>query len=421
MNQQKLKGTLDFFNDKSKKLRYIQKVTSKVVAKFGFEEIILPIIENTNVFTRSSGEESDIVTKEMYTFLDRGNRSITLRPEGTAGVVRSYLENKLYAEQGIKKLYYFGPMFRYERPQAGRYRQFYQFGIEAFGEGSYLLDADVILTAYEIFKNLKIDNVKLIINSIGDFNSRQNYAKALQEYFKDHISELCSDCKRRLNTNPLRILDCKIDNTNEIVLKSPKIKDYLNENSKIYFNNLLKVLINMKIPYEIDSNLVRGLDYYTDTVFEFIIESSDSLEGLAICAGGKYASLVETMGGPDIPGVGYAFGIERILSIMEENKAFPALDSSVDCVILTLDETSKVESMKIANELRNANISVDYDYTSLKMKPQFKLAERLSVKYVLIFGEEERKNNEITVKNQITTKQETIKLDNLIAYLKQGE
>ncbi|HHX79191.1 MAG TPA: histidine--tRNA ligase [Acholeplasmataceae bacterium] len=421
MSQQKLKGTLDFFNDKAKKLRYIQNTTSKVVNTFGFEEIILPIIENTNVFTRSSGEESDIVTKEMYTFLDRGNRSITLRPEGTAGVVRSYLENKLYVEVGIKKLYYFGPMFRYERPQAGRYRQFYQFGIEAFGDGSYLLDADVILTAYEIFKSLKINNVKLIINSIGDFNSRQTYAKALQEYFKDNVSVLCSDCKRRLKTNPLRILDCKVDKNNPIVLNAPKIKEYLNEESKKYFDNLLNILKTMEIPYEIDTNLVRGLDYYTDTVFEFIIENSNDLQGLAICAGGKYASLVESMGGPNIPGVGYAFGIERILTIMEENNSFPDLDSNIECVILTLDQISKVESLKIANDLRNANISVDYDYTSLNMKPQFKLADRLSAKYVLIYGEEERLNNVITVKNQINKNQETVELKNLIAYLKQGE
>lgn len=421
MSQQKLKGTLDFFNDKAKKLRYIQNTTSKVVNTFGFEEIILPIIENTNVFTRSSGEESDIVTKEMYTFLDRGNRSITLRPEGTAAVVRSYLENKLYVEVGIKKLYYFGPMFRYERPQAGRYRQFYQFGIEAFGDGSYLLDADVILTAYEIFKSLKINNVKLIINSIGDFNSRQTYAKALQEYFKDNVSVLCSDCKRRLKTNPLRILDCKVDKNNPIVLNAPKIKEYLNEESKKYFDNLLNILKTMEIPYEIDTNLVRGLDYYTDTVFEFIIENSNDLQGLAICAGGKYASLVESMGGPNIPGVGYAFGIERILTIMEENNSFPDLDSNIECVILTLDQISKVESLKIANDLRNANISVDYDYTSLNMKPQFKLADRLSAKYVLIYGEEERLNNVITVKNQINKNQETVELKNLIAYLKQGE
>ncbi|MDD2258582.1 MAG: histidine--tRNA ligase [Bacilli bacterium] len=421
MSQQKLKGTIDYYNDKSKKLRYIQNITSEIVSKFGFEEIILPIIENTNVFSRSSGEESDIVTKEMYTFLDRGNRSITLRPEGTAGVVRSYLENKLYVEPGIKKLYYFGPMFRYERPQAGRYRQFYQFGIEAFGEGSYLLDADIILTAYEIFKMLKINNIKVLINSIGDFNSRNNYAKVLQEYFKDNITDLCADCKRRYNTNPLRILDCKIDKNNPIIKSAPKINEYLTVESKLYFENLIKTLEINNIPFEVDTNLVRGLDYYTDTVFEFIIENSDSLEGLALGGGGKYASLVKSMGGPDIPGVGYAFGIERIISIMEENNSFPSFNASIDCVILSLDEISKIESMKIASELRKNNISVDYDYTSLNMKPQFKLADRLSAKYVLIYGEKERNNKSIVVKNQKNTHQEIVKLENLIAYLKQGE
>ena len=421
MSQQKLKGTIDYYNDKSKKLRYIQNITSEIVSKFGFEEIILPIIENTNVFSRSSGEESDIVTKEMYTFLDRGNRSITLRPEGTAGVVRSYLENKLYVEPGIKKLYYFGPMFRYERPQAGRYRQFYQFGIEAFGEGSYLLDADIILTAYEIFKMLKINNIKVLINSIGDFNSRNNYAKVLQEYFKDNITDLCADCKRRYNTNPLRILDCKIDKNNPIIKSAPKINEYLTAESKLYFENLIKTLEINNIPFEVDTNLVRGLDYYTDTVFEFIIENSDSLEGLALGGGGKYASLVKSMGGPDIPGVGYAFGIERIISIMEENNSFPSFNASIDCVILSLDEISKIESMKIASELRKNNISVDYDYTSLNMKPQFKLADRLSAKYVLIYGEKERNNKSIVVKNQKNKHQEIVKLENLIAYLKQGE
>ncbi|MFA5543377.1 MAG: histidine--tRNA ligase, partial [Bacilli bacterium] len=242
MSYQRVKGTQDFYNDSILKLRYVEKLTLEIAKNYGFKEIKTPIFENTEVFTRL-GDESDVVKKEMYTFMDKGNRSITLRPEGTAGVVRSFIENKLYANNlPLNKLCYFGPMFRYERPQAGRFREFNQFGVEVFGAGTPLLDADVIISAYNIFKSLGIENIKLKINSIGDFESRQNYSKALEKYFASNIENMCSDCNRRLVTNPMRILDCKVDKNNPILLNAPNINEYLNQDSIKYFNEVLSVL-----------------------------------------------------------------------------------------------------------------------------------------------------------------------------------
>ncbi|MDD3382166.1 MAG: histidine--tRNA ligase, partial [Bacilli bacterium] len=266
MSYQKIKGTQDFYDERSIKLRHIERKMSEILQRYNYSEMITPIFENTELFSRSVGDETDIVKKEMYTFDDRSNRSITLRPEGTASIVRSYLENKLYANSlALNKYYYFGPMFRYERPQSGRFRQFHQFGIEAFGESSYLLDADIILSAYNIFLELKIKNIRLHINSIGDEISRRKYAEAIKEYFINYKDLLCEDCNRRLETNPLRVLDCKIDKNIEIMKNVPKISDFLTNESKDYFNNLVEILNIFKIPFIIDQKLVRGLDYYTDT------------------------------------------------------------------------------------------------------------------------------------------------------------
>lgn len=417
---QKLKGTLDFYDDTAVKYRYLENVISKVIKNYGYSEIITPIIENTDLFVRSSGDESDIVTKEMYTFLDKGKRSITLRPEGTAGVVRSFLENKMYANSNLTKLYYFGPMFRYERPQAGRYRQLTQFGVEAFGSSSPLLDADVIISAYQIFKYLGINNIKLKINTIGDFASRSNYVEVLKDYFSKDIDKLCSDCNNRLYKNPLRILDCKVDSESPIIKNAPKITNSLTVEAKDYFKAVLKTLDYNKINYVVDETLVRGLDYYTDTVFEFIIESDDNLNGLAICGGGKYSDMVKSFGGPDIPGIGYGIGIERVISIMEEKNLFPNLENTADVVLIALDEESKQYSLKLANTLRMNGYYADLDYLNLAMKQQFKLSDRLKAKFIIIIGEEELKTNTLTIKNSETKNQETIKEVNLLEYLKEN-
>lgn len=420
MSYQKIKGTLDYFGEQSYKRRYIENICREVCKKYGMEEMILPTIENTDVFVRSSGEGSDVVTKEMYTFLDKGDRSITLRPEGTAGVVRAFLENKLYVNPGLKKYFYTGSMFRYERPQAGRYREFSQFGVEFFSVDSYLLDANVIGLGYETFKALgfNTNNYILHVNTIGNFESRQNYQKALRDYFTPVIDELCPDCKNRLVKNPMRILDCKVDKDNPILLNAPKIKDYLTTESKEYFNGLLNALDKMGIKYVVDDNLVRGLDYYTDTVFEFIAcndEGPNSINGLALCAGGKYADLVKTFGGPETPGIGYGIGIERMIMLMDHFNLFPSdLVPQVDYVVIGLDPETKVFTFDVARQLRELGKIVEIDYQNTSFKSQFKLVDRVNPKYILIFGEEEVKNNKVTIKNNSDGFQETVDYNEFI-------
>lgn len=414
MSYQKVKGTLDFYGENSQKLRFIENKVRNIVKDYGFEEIITPIFEHTEVFVRSVGDSSDIVNKEMYTFTDKSDRSITLRPEGTAAVARCFVENKLYSTPGIKKYFYCGPMFRYERPQAGRYRQFNQFGIEVYGDSSPFLDTEVIASAYRVFKSLGIKNIKLKINTIGDFKSRQDYANALRSYFEKHLDCLCDDCKKRYEKNPMRILDCKVDHNNEVLVNAPKIKDFLTEESSEYFKKILKSLEVLNIPYETDDSLVRGLDYYTDTVFEFIISDNGELNGLAICAGGKYAELIKGFGGPDIPGVGYAFGLERIVSVMEKNQLFPDLKNGVDIVIISLDEDSKILALKVANDFRDLGFNVDLDYKNYSFKPQFKLADRDECKYIVIIGEEERKSSIFTLKDVINKTEDKLNFSEIV-------
>lgn len=414
MAYQKVKGTLDYFDLDSKKYRFIESKVSSIVKGYGFSEMITPIFENTEVFVRSVGEASDIVSKEMYTFLDKGERSLTLRPEGTAAIVRCFVENKLYANPGIKKYYYFGPMFRYERPQKGRYRQFNQFGVEVYGDASPYLDCDVIYSAYKILSSLKIKGIELKINTIGDFESRKNYTDALRNYFKDKLEFLCDDCKNRFAKNPMRILDCKVDGESNIIKNAPKIKDYLTDEAKEYFNNTLKALDELKVPYICDDNLVRGLDYYTDTVFEFISD----FDGLAICAGGRYADLIKSFDGPDIPGIGFAFGIERIKNIMEQEDLFPELDNLTNVVIISLDDESKICALKLASILRENKITVEMDYKNNSLKPQFKLSDRINPKYIVIIGEAERESGIYTVKDVLNKKEDKVELNKIIDYVK---
>lgn len=421
MGYQKIKGTIDYYGIETKKRRYIENVFRDICLKYNIEEVILPTIENTEVFVRSSGEGSDVVTKEMYTFLDKGDRSITLRPEGTAGVVRAFLENKLYVNPGLKKYFYTGPMFRYERPQAGRYREFNQFGVEFFAVDSYLLDASVIALGYEMLKKLGFsdDNFILHVNTIGNFQSRTNYQKALVDYFTPVIDNLCPDCKVRLSKNPMRILDCKVDKDNEILLKAPKIKDYLTDESKEYFNGLIKTLDKLGIKYVVDDNLVRGLDYYTDTVFEFISQGSGPLSGLAIIAGGKYADLVHTFGGPDIPGIGFGIGLERIIGLVDNFNLYPAdISKKVDYVLIGLDLDSKVYTFNVAKTLRDLDKVVELDYANTSFKAQFKVVDRVNPDYILIFGEEEVKNGNVTIKDNKTGEQKTISYKEFIESLK---
>lgn len=425
MTYQKIKGTNDFFGGSILKKRYIENVIRRVMKEYNIEEIATPIFEQTEVFVRSSGDGSDVVTKEMYTFKDKGDKSITLRPEGTAAIVRSFLENKLYAQPGLKKYFYTGPMFRYERPQKGRYREFNQFGVEFYGDNSYLLDAEVINLAATIFDELGLKGkYKVLVNTIGDFESRCNYQKALKEYFGKYLNELCDDCKNRYEKNPMRILDCKVDKDSSILKNAIKIKDYLNDASKEYFDNLCNVLKYLGIEYEVDPNLVRGLDYYTDTVFELFVKDEDfdgkpnELKGLALAAGGKYADLIKNFGGPDLPGIGFAFGLERMIEIMDYFNVYPEkLKDDVDITLIALDMESKYLTIKLAREVRAHGLSAELDYVSCNLKPQFKLSERNSSRFVGIIGEEERLNDQITVKDIQNKTQEIIKINELVKYI----
>lgn len=417
MRVTKMKGTLDFYEDGALKYQFLEEKAKTICKRFGFTNIITPIFEATELFTRGVGEGSDIVTKEMYTFTDKGERSITLRPEGTASVTRAYVENKLYVTPGLKKYYYFGPMFRYERPQAGRYRQFTQFGVEALGPGSSYLDAEMINLASTFLHEVGFDKLKVLINNIGSGESRINYENALKTYFKDHLDELCDDCKVRYEKNPLRMLDCKVDKENPIMKAAPSILDYLTDDDKKYFDEVCNILNQLNIKYEISDRLVRGLDYYTNVVFEFICDDeSSSINGAAVLAGGRYNGLAKELGGPDTEAIGFACGIERLIIALDELGKFNDIKDNALFQVITIGETAKIEGIKLANEIRKLNHYVEIDYSNHNLKPQFKLSERCHAKYLIIMGEDEIKSNQYKVKNtenqseQIMTKEEILKL-----------
>lgn len=411
---QKPKGTFDILPNESKKRDYVLNIIKKICNKFDFKEITTPIFEYSELFFRSVGETSDIVNKETYTFTDRGDRSITLRPEGTAGVVRSYIENKLYANNEVSKLFYYGPIFRYERPQKGRYRQFNQFGVEAINSFDPLLDVEVINLLYNILKELGLKEILVRINTIGDIESRIEYKKQLKEYLKNDINNFCNDCKKRYELNPLRILDCKIDKNK--LLNPPKIKDYLNKESQEHFKKVLEYLDTLNIKYVIDDKLVRGLDYYTHTVFE--IESK--IEGFGsnnvIAAGGRYNNLIKELQGPEVGSVGFAFGMERLLEAMECENLFNIPLDYLDFFIVSFNE--KNETIKLLNYLRNNNLKGDIDYQNRSFKSQLKLADQLKSKYIIIYGENEIKNKKVQIKNTETKNQEEIDINNLVSYIK---
>ncbi len=405
---QKVKGTYDLLPKETNKWQALEKTIRNVSKIFNYDEIRTPIFENTELFHRSVGEDTDIVSKETYDFIDRGNRSNTLRPEGTAPVVRSYIENKLYADKiPIKKLYYMGPMFRYERPQKGRYRQFAQFGAEAFGSTSPLLDAEIISYAVTVIKALKIKDVEVHLNSIGDQESKTMYKKALVEYLKTDITSLCSDCQRRYVTNPLRILDCKIDKNSEFLINAPKPIDYLNQESKDHFEKLQQYLDAMEIKYVVDSSLVRGLDYYTHTVFE-VDANLDTLGAQkTICGGGRYNNLVSSLGGPNIPGVGFAFGLERLMFALESIN-FKGAPDYLHLYLMILGEEQKADGIKMLNRCRIGGLFSDIDFLDKNLKAQFKLADNLNARFIAIYGANEKAKDVINIKDKETGKEITI-------------
>ena len=414
---QKPKGTYDVFGNYGQNLLYLRDLIQVLMKKYNYQYFRTPIFESSELFHRGVGETTDIVSKETYDFLDRGERKMTLRPEGTAGVVRSFIENKMYGDpnQPIKSWYY-GPMYRYERPQSGRYREFYQFGVEVFGSSDPMVDAEVISIPVNMYKLLGLKGIKVNINTLGDIESRKKYREALLEYFKPHLDSLCEDCQNRYSTNPLRILDCKVDKELEIMKNAPKISDYLNDISKEHFEKVKKYLEAMNIDYVVNENLVRGLDYYTHTVFE--VEAS--VEGFGsqnvLCGGGRYDMLVETIGGPSTCGVGFATGIERLMTALEYENKLPKNNNSLDIYVIPMGYEQNEYSVKVTNLLRMNGFSVDMDLIGRNIKSNFKQADRLNSKYVIIIGEEEVNKKILTIKNNVDKTEYKIDVNSLIDF-----
>lgn len=415
---QRPKGTNDIYGREAKIWKCVEAVIDQVMEKYNYNYIRTPIFESSELFHRGIGETTDIVTKETYDFVDRGDRHLSLRPEGTAGVCRSYIENKMYgdANQPVK-VYYNGTMYRYERPQSGRDRELTQFGMEILGSDDPLSDAEIISAAVNIYKLLGLKEIKVNINSLGDTASRNTYREALVEYFRPHIDEFCDDCKERFLKNPLRILDCKVDADNEILKNAPKTIDYLNEDSKERFEKVKDYLDIMQIDYEVNPSIVRGLDYYNHTVFEIEAKVKGFGANNVIGAGGRYNGLVKELGGPETPCIGFASGIGRLVMALELEKAKLPIVDSIDLFLMYVNEDEKKYAVYLAQELRMAGFIVETEYTGRSLKGQFKQADRLNSKFLVILNSEDLNNNEVKVKNNKTKEEEIISLDALIYYL----
>lgn len=409
-----VKGTHDVINDEAIAYQEIELAFREMADIYGYGEFKTPVMEYSKLFTRSVGESSDIVRKEMYEFLDKGGRSISLRPEFTASIVRAASNAKLFNTADLPiKAFYVGPAFRYERPQAGRYRQFYQLGLEALGERSPILDAEVIAFGYKFLQLLGFKNLKLKINTLGDDESKKNYKEAIKKYFAPHLEEMCSDCKERYELNPLRILDCKVPSDIEIVKNAPSMKEYLNESSKEYYAQILDVLNELQIVFEEDDSLVRGLDYYSDVVFEYHFYDENGKSIGALGAGGHYDKLIGELSGVNLDGVGLAFGLERLYSVLLENNLLPDLTHFLDLMVMPLSENEVPFAYMVCEYARDLGYKVDISYSPKSLKSQFKKAERKHAKFALIIGEEEIKNQEIVLKNMDTQVQEKISLEDL--------
>lgn len=414
----KPKGCYDIYGSEAKKWQYLNNLIDSLMEKYNYQLIRTPLFEATELFHHGVGETTDIVTKETYDFVDRGDRKMTLRPEGTAGVVRSYIENKMYGNMPQPvKFYYNGTMYRYERPQSGRDRELTQFGVEVLGSDDPLIDAEVISIPVNLLKILGLQGIKVKINSLGDKESREMYREKLIEYFRPKIDSLCEDCKERLEKNPLRILDCKTDGESEILKNAPLTLDYLNEESKARFEQVQKYLRDLEIDFEVEPRLVRGLDYYNHTVFE--IEAS--VEGFGsnnvLSGGGRYNGLVEMLDGPETPGIGFACGLGRILLALEKEGIEVGKDAGLDVFVLYVSETEKEYAATLVQELRMNGFSVDTEYTSRSLKAQFKQADRLGAKTLIILNDEDLKQNQIQIRNNVTKTEEKVDLDYILYVL----
>lgn len=413
------RGTADILPKDVKAWQYIENKIKEICQTYHYKEIRTPLFEHTEVFQRGVGDTTDIVQKEMYTFDDRGGRSITLRPEGTAGVVRAFVQHKLYGEVNQPvKLYYFSEMFRYERPQKGRMRQLNQFGVEVIGSRDPSVDAEVIDLAMNVYRSLGLTSLKLVINSLGDLESRTKHREALIAHFTPVKAELCEDCQSRLEKNPLRVLDCKKDMNHPAMASSPSILDYLNEESRRYFEDVKKYLDLLGIEYEVDPTLVRGLDYYTHTAFEIMSNAEGFGAITTLAGGGRYDGMIEEFGGPSTPAIGFGMGIERLLMALEAEGIEIPDEDGLDCFIVSVGEEADSKSVQILHELRKNGIQADKDYQKRKIKAQLKAANRYDAKYVLIIGKEELEKNVVSLKAMATGEQRDVPLENVVEFLK---
>ena len=425
MKLQKPKGTQDILPADSAKWQYVENVARETFKKYNYGEIRTPMFEHYEVISRSVGDTTDIVTKEMYDFHDKGDRHITLRPEGTAPVVRSYVENKLFAPEVQKpvKVYYIGSMFRYERPQAGRLREFHQLGVECFGSKNPATDVETIAMAYQLFNTLGIKEVTLHLNSLGNTESRLAYRQALIDYLTPMRDTLSKDSQRRLDENPLRVLDSKEKEDKVAVENAPSILDYLDDESQAHFDEVRAMLDSLNIPYVIDTNMVRGLDYYNHTIFEFITE----IEGteLTICAGGRYDSLVEYFGGPETAGFGFGLGLERLLLVLDKQGIELPVEESLDVYIAVLGSGANGKALELVQAIRYQGFKAERDYLGRKIKAQFKSADTFKAKTVITLGESEVESGQVNVKNNATREEVTVSFEeltkNFAAVLKQLE
>lgn len=411
------RGTRDILPKEVYKWHYVEKKFREICALYGYEEMRTPIFEHTEVFTRSVGDTTDIVQKEMYTFVDKGDRQISLKPEGTAGTLRAFIEHKLYADTQPTKLFYITPCFRYERPQAGRQRQFHQFGVESLGSDSPSMDAEVISLAVQFFNELGLKDLSVNINSVGCPNCREAYNKSLKEYLDAKADVLCSTCLDRKDKNPMRVIDCKNPTCKENIQDIPYMIDNLCDDCKDHFEKLQEYLREMDINFVIDKTIVRGLDYYKKTAFEII--SNDIGSQSTVCGGGRYDGLVEQLGGPKgISGIGFALGAERLLLTLENNNIEIENQKSTDIYIATIGDAAKTKSFGLIKALRDNHISADNDHLDKSLKAQFKYSDKINAKFTIVIGDDELANNSATLKDMRTSEQTTVKLSELVDELK---
>lgn len=410
------RGTKDIMPDQIYKWHFVEQKFREICRLYGYREVRTPVFEHTELFQRGVGDTTDIVQKEMYSFKDHGGRDITLKPEGTSPAVRSYIEHKVYAEVQPTKMYYVTPCFRYEKPQSGRLREFHQFGVEIFGTDSMLADTDVICLGNDFLKELGVNDVRLEINSVGCPKCRAEYRKALQDFLRPHYDELCDTCKSRFDRNPMRILDCKSPEDQEIVKDAPMMLDYLCDDCREAFEDVQKNLDAMGIEYTINPKIVRGLDYYTKTAFEFV-STSIGAQG-TVCGGGRYDNLIEEIGGPPIPGVGFGLGIERLLMLMEANGFEIPKPEGDDVFIVTIGDKAREKGLELLRKLHLGGVTAEMDTLARNVKGQFKYAARIGSKYTVVIGEDEIDKGVVQLKNMDAHEQHEVRIDNIVDTIK---